>query len=77
MLGAFLIGWLPERFRELQDYRVLAFGAVLVLMMILRPEGLLPSRRRKAELEEGTGGMGTLGAEVGGPQTAAPAAASQ
>jgi branched-chain amino acid transport system permease protein len=77
MLGAFLIGWLPERFRELQDYRVLAFGAVLVLMMILRPEGLLPSRRRKAELEEGTGGMGTLGAEVGGPQTTAPAAASQ
>jgi branched-chain amino acid transport system permease protein len=64
MLGAFLIAWLPERFRGLQDYRVLAFGAVLVLMMILRPEGILPSRRRKAELAEGGGGSGHLGAEV-------------
>jgi branched-chain amino acid transport system permease protein len=71
MLGAFLIAWLPERFRGLQDYRVLAFGAVLVLMMALRPEGLLPSRRRKAEFAEGTGGMGSLGAEVGGPASTA------
>jgi branched-chain amino acid transport system permease protein len=72
MLGAFLIAWLPERFRELQDYRVLAFGAVLVLMMILRPEGILPSRRRKAELAEGGGGSGHLGAEVVPPVTAGP-----
>jgi branched-chain amino acid transport system permease protein len=69
MLGAFLIAWLPERFRELQDYRVLAFGAVLVLMMVLRPEGILPSRRRKAELAEGGGGSGHLGAEVAAPVT--------
>ena len=27
MLGAFLIAWLPERFRVFQDYRVLLFGA--------------------------------------------------
>lgn len=37
--------------------------------MIFRPEGLLPSRQRKAELKEGTGGMGSLGAEVPGPET--------
>ncbi|WP_018657194.1 ABC transporter permease subunit [Actinomadura flavalba] len=67
MLGAFLVAWLPERFRELQDYRVLFFGFALVLMMALRPEGLLPSRRRKAELAEGTGGMGSMGAEVATP----------
>jgi branched-chain amino acid transport system permease protein len=72
MLGAFLVAWLPERFRGLQDYRVLAFGAVLVLMMILRPEGLLPSRRRKAELEEGGGGSGHLGAEVASPVVEVP-----
>jgi branched-chain amino acid transport system permease protein len=71
VLGAFLIAWLPERFRGFQDYRVLAFGAALVLMMALRPEGILPSRRRKAELAEGTGGMGSLGAEVAGPGGAA------
>ncbi|MEV8436779.1 branched-chain amino acid ABC transporter permease [Actinosynnema sp. NPDC051121] len=80
MLGAFVIAWLPERFREVgwlkdalgkdpAEYRILLFGGVLVLMMALRPEGLLPSRRRKAELHEGTGGMGTMGAEVAGPDT--------
>ncbi|WP_308257197.1 branched-chain amino acid ABC transporter permease [Saccharothrix luteola] len=80
MLGAFVIAWLPERFREVDwlkealgkdpaEYRILLFGGVLVLMMALRPEGLLPSRRRKAELHEGTGGMGTMGAEVAGPDT--------
>jgi branched-chain amino acid transport system permease protein len=31
------------------------FGFVLVLMMVLRPEGLLPERRRKLELTEGVG----------------------
>jgi branched-chain amino acid transport system permease protein len=32
------------------DYRLLLFGLVLVLMMQLRPEGLLPNARRRAEL---------------------------
>ncbi|MHB1614636.1 MAG: branched-chain amino acid ABC transporter permease [Actinomycetes bacterium] len=66
VLGAFLLAWLPERFRGFADYRVLVFGAALVALMIFRPQGLLPSRRRGAELAEGTGGMGHLGAEVGG-----------
>jgi len=69
MLGAFLIAWLPERFRGLAEYRILFFGAALVLLMALRPEGLLPSRRRRAELAEGTGGMGSMGAEVPGPSS--------
>ena len=65
ILGAFLIAWLPERFRGFEEYRVMVFGAALVIMMIVRPEGLLPSRQRRAELAEGTGGMGSLGGEVG------------
>ncbi|MCW2888143.1 MAG: Inner-rane translocator [Streptosporangiaceae bacterium] len=69
ILGSFIVAWLPERLRFLQDYRIMIFGAVLVVMMIFRPEGLLPSRRRKAELAEGTGGMGSLGSEVAGPAT--------
>jgi branched-chain amino acid transport system permease protein len=64
ILGAFLIAWLPERFRGFADYRILVFGAALVLMMALRPQGLLPSRQRSAEMKEGTGGLGGLGAEV-------------
>ncbi|WP_103936269.1 branched-chain amino acid ABC transporter permease [Thermomonospora echinospora] len=73
MVGAFLVAWLPEYFRGLAEYRILIFGGALVVMMALRPEGILPSRRRQAELAEGTGGMGSLGAEVGGPDTHAAA----
>ncbi|NHC45490.1 branched-chain amino acid ABC transporter permease [Motilibacter aurantiacus] len=69
ILGAFLVAWLPERFREFQEFRQLFFGAALVLIMLFRPQGLLPNARRKAELQEGTGGMGTLGAEVGAAAT--------
>jgi branched-chain amino acid transport system permease protein len=32
------------------------FGFLLVIMMILRPQGLIPERRRQAELTEGIGG---------------------
>ena len=32
------------------DYQYLLFGLVLVIMMLKRPEGLFPSRARKAEL---------------------------
>ena len=31
------------------------FGFILVVMMVLRPEGILPERRRKLELTEGVG----------------------
>jgi branched-chain amino acid transport system permease protein len=44
-----LVG-LPEVLREFSEYRLLIYGAVLVAMMLLRPEGLLPSRVRRAEL---------------------------
>jgi branched-chain amino acid transport system permease protein len=41
------------------------FGFLLVIMMVLRPEGLIPERRRKIELTEGVGGGDTeLGAEA-------------
>jgi branched-chain amino acid transport system permease protein len=51
------------------DLRVLIFGGALVVMMIFRPEGLLPSRKRRAELAEGQGGMGSLGGTVVVPPT--------
>jgi branched-chain amino acid transport system permease protein len=37
-------------FRDLPQFRLMLFGLVLVIMMVVRPEGLLPSARRKAEL---------------------------
>lgn len=51
-LGAVVVAYLPERFRTFGDRRVLIFGVAMVVMMNFRPEGLLPSRRRAAELHE-------------------------
>jgi ABC-type branched-subunit amino acid transport system permease subunit len=50
--GAFVLKGLPEILRQLQDYRILTFGALLVVMMLIRPEGLIPSRRRRLEIHE-------------------------
>ncbi|MFL5844257.1 MAG: branched-chain amino acid ABC transporter permease [Solirubrobacteraceae bacterium] len=40
---------------SLPDIQYLLYGFLLVLMMILRPQGLIPERRRKLELTEGVG----------------------
>ncbi|MCR1781569.1 branched-chain amino acid ABC transporter permease [Nocardioides carbamazepini] len=65
LVGAFLVAYLPQRFRDFDDFRVLAFGVALVLLATLRPEGLFPPRRtvrakhleqELEELEEGAGG---------------------
>jgi branched-chain amino acid transport system permease protein len=50
VLGSIALIGLPEILRSVDEYRIIAFGALLVIMMILRPEGLLPSVRRKREL---------------------------
>jgi branched-chain amino acid transport system permease protein len=47
ILGALLLITIPEIFREFQDYRMLAFGIALVLMMVFRPQGLLGARKNK------------------------------
>lgn len=52
LLGAFLLTYLPERFREFQEWRPFAFGVALVAVMILRPQGLVPSRRRAREFTD-------------------------
>jgi branched-chain amino acid transport system permease protein len=51
-LGAFLLAYLPERFRDFSEYRTLVFGAALVLVMLFAPQGLIPSRRRARELKD-------------------------
>jgi branched-chain amino acid transport system permease protein len=51
--GGALVAYLPERFREFADYRLLAFGLALTVLSVWRPEGLLPPRRtRRAKLAE-------------------------
>jgi branched-chain amino acid transport system permease protein len=52
VLGALALVGLPELLREVGDYRYLFYGAVLVVMMLVRPEGLWPEAIRKRELHE-------------------------
>lgn len=51
LLGAFALKGLPEILRELANYRLLAFGSLLVIMMIARPQGLWPVSRPKLDKE--------------------------
>jgi ABC-type branched-subunit amino acid transport system permease subunit len=53
MLGAAALTWLPQFLKSQvpQPDRIMWLGALLVIMMIFRPAGLLPARRRKAELD--------------------------
>lgn len=45
IVGSVALIALPEVLRELADFRLVTFGALLVFMMIVRPQGLLPAGR--------------------------------
>ncbi|MGH9167387.1 MAG: branched-chain amino acid ABC transporter permease [Acidimicrobiia bacterium] len=51
-VGALVIVGIPQLLREFEEYRFLLYGALLIFMMLLKPEGLLPSKRRVAELHQ-------------------------
>ncbi|MBU8914423.1 MAG: branched-chain amino acid ABC transporter permease, partial [Spirochaetales bacterium] len=48
--GALILILLPEYLRVFSDYRLLIFGAVLVIMMVFRPGGMIPKRRKAYKL---------------------------
>lgn len=50
-LGALVLGILPELLRGFAVYRMLIFGALMILMMIFRPQGILGSAIIRRELE--------------------------
>ena len=52
VLAAILLVGLPEWFRDLEDYRMVAFGAAMVLIMLWRPSGLTTRRRPSVLLKE-------------------------
>ena len=52
LVGATILKLLPEKLREVSEYRLLMFGLLLVVMMRFRPEGLVPSKRRQLEFHE-------------------------
>lgn len=64
ILGAFLVFGLPEIFRDFASARMLIFGLALMVMMIIRPQGILPPRPRRYDVRsffarrgDGKGGM--------------------
>jgi branched-chain amino acid transport system permease protein len=76
VLGAFVLVGLPELLREFAEYRLLIYGAVLVAMMLLRPEGLLPSRARRAELHERADDDEEIYEQESGEETGRPVVSS-
>ncbi|WP_407920070.1 ABC transporter permease subunit [Crenobacter intestini] len=73
ILGAVVLTVVPEVLRDVigplqmatfgkmiidpENARMLLFGLALVVMMLVRPEGMLPSKRRKAEFEDAKEGV--------------------
>jgi len=51
VLAALVLVILPEALRLFADYRWLLFGALLVIMMVFRPGGLVNARRRTYAFE--------------------------
>lgn len=51
VLAALVLIGLPELFRELESYRMLAFGAAMIAIMLFRPRGLIATRRPTAVLK--------------------------
>jgi branched-chain amino acid transport system permease protein len=64
IVGSIALVGLPELLREFAEYRLLVYGAALVVMMLLKPEGLWPSEIRRRELHE-DGLVETRGASEG------------
>src|SRR5690625_3107494 len=50
ILAAVVLSVMPEVGRQFAEYRMLIFGLVMVLMMVWRPQGLLPAKRPQVEL---------------------------
>ena len=46
VIGALVLILLPEYLRAFSDYRMMIFGAILVIMMVFRPQGIISNVRR-------------------------------
>jgi len=51
IVGTLLLIGLPGLLDEFEEYRLLIYGAALIMIMVLRPQGLVPNVRRMRELE--------------------------
>jgi branched-chain amino acid transport system permease protein len=51
VVGTLLLIGLPGLLDEFEEYRLLIYGAALIAVMIMRPQGLVPNVRRMRELQ--------------------------
>jgi branched-chain amino acid transport system permease protein len=70
--GALVLVGLPGLLREFEEYRALAYGAAVVAVMILRPQGLVPNVRRSRELQEEERAQDAWALETEGRQPETP-----
>ena len=73
VLAAIILIGLPELFRDLAEYRMLAFGAAMVLIMLWRPRGLLAHRDPTIYLNKPGRGGGAAAKATGKAAEGAPA----
>ncbi|MFF3621719.1 branched-chain amino acid ABC transporter permease [Streptomyces sp. NPDC002467] len=52
LVGGSLLFLIPNKMQFLGDYQLLAFGIALIVLMRLRPEGIIPNRRNQLELHK-------------------------
>ncbi len=64
VLGAVALVGLPELLREFGEYRYLFYGAALIIMMRIKPEGLWPSAARRRELRDAAGEAAVEGGDA-------------
>jgi branched-chain amino acid transport system permease protein len=72
VVGALVLIGLPGLLREFEEYRQLIYGAVLVAIMILRPQGLIPNVRRSRELQEEDRAQDKWASDLSGDEDVAP-----
>lgn len=75
LVSAFLFIGLPEVLREFSNARMLIFGLAMMIMMIWRPQGLLPPKPRRYPLAEESGSPDAPG-RCGGKNTESGGAAA-
>jgi branched-chain amino acid transport system permease protein len=51
---SFIPSFITDALQHLEDYRLLIFGILMVVVMLYRPQGLLGTARRRVEIKEGT-----------------------
>jgi branched-chain amino acid transport system permease protein len=59
--GALLLKLLPEYFRPLAQYRMLIYGTAMIVVIIFKPDGLIPRNRKKYTFTSGSSSGVTKG----------------